>query len=235
MNARTFNIVCSIFSFVLLCGGLLPTSAQQRLLYSPVVTPTPYNFPRLYWKITNVTSESVEFGFGSKTYWQASVGDEIVFEIHALRSNDVHGLFTIGNLTLPVNDSRIAAEVVFSIWPWFPGFISSLDWSSVDQNATNAATGFMEGSLVIWTTTNTKTYIYHQGQWGNQNTTLVYDLKTGVLLEGYTEFFFINDYHLGVELVQISSIPTSLTYFVLVFASVIIGVIIILFYTRQRS
>ena len=89
--------------------------------------------------------------------------------------------------------------------------MSHLDWNTVDQEASDAANSFyMNGSLDIRSTATTRSYIYYQGPWGNQNTTLVYDVNSGILLAGYTEFFFLNDYHLGIKFTSLTQKPTNL-------------------------
>jgi len=228
-------------SFIFFLSALLlwvrPTTAQNPS-YAADLSPNAFSAPKLHWRIVNVTAEVVEFGFGSGTFWQARVGQTLSFEIQEFVNDELHGLLTIGNLTLPANDSRLAAELVFSIWPWFPGLISHLDWNTVDQTATDAAVGFyMNGSLDILTTSTTKAYIYHQGPWGNQNTTLVYDLTSGILLSGYTEFFFLNDYHLGIEFLTLTRTPTTLStlFFVVLFAVVLIITIFGIVTARLRS
>jgi hypothetical protein len=171
----------------------------------------------------------VEFGFGSGTFWQAQAGHSLVFAIQQIANNELHGSFMIGNLTLPANDSRIAAELALSIWPWFPGLVSHLDWNIVDQEANDAANSFyMNGSLDIRSTATTRSYIYHQGPWGNQNTTLVYDVNSGILLSGYTEFFFLHNYHLGIEFTSLTQKPTSLTTFLFI-GTLGIAVIVLIF------
>ena len=212
--------------------------AAQTNTFHPALNPSTFYSPKLHWRITNVTEAVVEFGFGSGDYWHARAGQEVTFEIHDIANNELHGLFTIGNLTLPANDSRIAAEIVFSIWPWFPGLVSHLDWTTVDQEAIDAAASFfMNGSLEIVTTSTTKSYVYHQGPWGNQNTTLVYDLTTGILLEGYTEFFFLNDYHLGIEFLILTQSPPELAtlYFTAVLAFVLIIIAFSFAIVNRRS
>ncbi len=219
-----------VLSCILLLSTVLlsaqPTTAQSQA-YAHGLQPDAFTSPKLHWLITNVTNEVVEFGFGSGTYWKTRAGQEITFEIHKIENNELHGFLTIGNLTVPANDSRIASELVFSIWPWFPGLVSHLEWDTVDQAAINAASSFfMNGSLEILTTTTTRAYVYHQGPWGNQNTTLIYDLSTGILLAGYTEFFFLNDYHLGIEFVMPTRSSTNLTT-LLFFATFVITLIIV--------
>ncbi len=219
----------------LLIADILPVSTQGTVTYSEIVTPTPFLTPRLEWIITNVTAEAVEWGWGTGDYWQASVGQRIIFTIDEIKANEVHGMLSIGNLTLLTNDSRLAAELTLSIWPWFPGLISHLDWAAVDQNASSAATGWMEGSLEIQTTETTKTYTYHQGIFGNQNTTLVYDLYTGLLKAAYTEFYFLKDYHLGIKLADAVKEPTSLTITLVGFFLSVVLVIILIIILRFRK
>jgi hypothetical protein len=226
-----------IFVLTLILLWIQPTTAQN-LSYAPGLYPNVFSTPKLHWQITNVTDQIVEFGFGSGKFWQTQDGQTLTFEIQEIVNDELFGLFTIGNLTLPVNDSQIAAELVFSIWPWFPGLVSHLDWNTVDQDATDAATTFfMNGSLDITTTLTTKSYVYHQGPWGNQNTTLVYELGSGILLSAYTEFFFLNDYHLGIEFITLTQTPTSLTtlVFLVIFAVILIISIFCIVITRLRS
>jgi uncharacterized membrane protein len=152
--------------------------------------------------------------WGSGNYWKASAGQQVAFQIHEQREGELHGRFTMGNLTVLANDSLIGSELMLSIWPWFPGLVSSLNWADVDREANSSATGWMAGTLEIRTAASSKTYIYHQGPTGNQNTTLVYDLQTGILLAAYTEIYIANDYHLGLQLSEAALLPTPLTLLV---------------------
>ncbi len=233
MQKKYLVLSCGLLLTLFLLNTQLTSAYVQP--YSQDVSPTAFMSPQISWRVKNVSSEPVEYGFGSGTFWSVSENQHITFNIQGITSNEVHGIFTIGNLTLPANDSRIAGELVFSIWPWFPGLVSHLDWAMVDQNAINAATGFMEGELEIRTTATTKTYTYHQGPWGNQNTSLTYQLRSGILLEGYTEFFFLNDYHLGIEFIGITWNPTSAFFFVIIFIVIICLTSLKLIITSYRS
>ena len=228
MKSKLVIGLCLVFVLSTVTFWVQPVAAQDPS-YAPGLAPSPFYTPKLQWRITNVTEEVVEFGFGSGQFWHARTGQALTFDIQEMANDEISGIFTIGNLTIPANDSRIAAEIVFSIWPWFPGLVSHLDWSAVDQQATDAAASFyMNGSLDIQTTSTTKSYVYHQGPWGNQNTTLVYDLGTGILLSAYTEFFFLNDYHLGIEFITLTQNSTNLTtmFFVAIF---VVAIIIVAF------
>jgi hypothetical protein len=224
-----------VLSTVLLC--VQPTTAQTDP-YAPILYPDAFSTSKLHWRITNVTDEVVEFGFGSGTFWHAQAGQELSFEVQEIADGELTGLLTIGNLTIPANDSRIAAELVFSIWPWFPGLVSHLDWTAVDQSATEAAASlFMNGSMEIHDGFSTKRYEYHQGPSGNQNTTLIYDINSGILLSAYTEFFFLNDYHLGIDFVTITQNPTNLNtlLFLGIFTVVLVLVFFSLVISRHRT
>ena len=234
MRSRPLIFLSCVFIFLLIFGSIQKVPAQD-IVYSPSVTPTPLFTKSVEWRITNVTSEVVEWGFGSGAFWQANENQHIIFDIHQHADAEVHGIFTIGNLTIPTNDSRIAAELAFSIWPWFPGFISHLTWAIVDQRAFDAASGLLLGELEILTTTTTKIYIYHQAAPGNQNTTMIYDKQTGILLKGYTEFFFLNDYHLGVELVRVTQVPTETTYFGVLLTAIFLSLIVAFVVIRRPN
>jgi uncharacterized membrane protein len=214
-NRQIVGIGGALLLVCLLLGTVRPGLAQSAAPYSVDVTPTPFLTPYLRWTITNVTTATTAWVWGSGNYWQASAGQQIVFELHELRDNELHGRFTIGNLTVLSNDSLIGSELTLSIWPWFPGLVSHLDWTNADEQANSSATGWMAGFLDIRTTSNTKTYIYRQGPTGNQNTTLVYDLRTGILLAAYTEIYIANDYHLGLQVTEAVLRPTPLTLLVL--------------------
>jgi hypothetical protein len=205
--ARTGACLLLVF---LLMAATPATSAQSTNQYSANVTPTPFLTPFLRWIITNVTAESPAWIWGSDIYWKASAGQQVVFHIQEVQDGELQGLFTVGNLTAPANDSLIGYQLMLCIWPWLPGLVSSINWTEVDQEANSSATGWMAGDLEIRTTANTKTYVYHQGPFGNQNTTLVYDLQSGILLAAYTEIYITNDYHLGLQLSEAVLTPTPL-------------------------
>jgi len=237
MRPRTEVMLSFVFALSTILFCVQPTTAQT-LPYAPQLYPDAFSTSKIHWRITNVTDAAVEFGYGSGTFWHAQAGQALSFEIQGIVNDELTGLLTIGNLTLPANDSRIAAELVFSIWPWFPGLVSNRDWNAVDQAATEAASGFwMNGTLDILEGLSTKTYVYHQGPWGNQNTTLIYDTNSGILLSAYTEFFFQNDYHLGIDFIALTQNPTFLNtlLFVGTFGIVLVIVFFAIVISGARS
>ncbi|MBD3226845.1 MAG: hypothetical protein GF329_01550 [Candidatus Lokiarchaeota archaeon] len=161
---------------------------------------------KYYWKIVNVTSEVVDFNDESYQLigkWNATSGQDVTFEITNVTAS-IKGELSIGNLTTESTDSNIANQLTLSVWPWFPGLISSTDWDSVKQAAIAAANytqgNYMNGSMEITNDSSLITFKYIQNDTcGNQNTTLIYNMTTGVLIECNTEFLFMNDYHLALQ------------------------------------
>lgn len=176
------------------------------------------------------------------TYFEATTGSDINYTL------DYHdptnftypsaGTIEIGNLTTYTNNTYIAEVLILSIYGWFPGLVtSSTNWDNQLQAAQEAAQGqFTLGTIVrndIEYNYSGKfrhaiNFTYNQDlSIGNQNTTLIYDKKSGVLLEGYSELQFLNRYVLRLKLVHselISTVSvTSWCFLPIVLACVIIS------------
>lgn len=135
-------------------------------------------------------------------------------------SNFTHpsaGTLIVGNLTTQATNNKTAEVLLLSIYGWFPGLVTSADnWVLQKQVATSAAQGeWTFGSLNVTDVTynyqgvsrNAITFNYQQDPTvGNQNTTLTYDLETGLLLEGWTEIFFDEYYVLHLKLAETNMI-----------------------------
>ncbi|MHA2271291.1 MAG: hypothetical protein ACXACI_05470 [Candidatus Hodarchaeales archaeon] len=125
------------------------------------------------------------------------------------------GALEFGNLSLSVVDNtETGSALTLSIYPWLPGLVTHTNWTWHQQMATtSSASEYLKGTL---TTSETIFQLskepnsaverlaiqfdYVQDSPGNQNTTLVYDLETGILLEAQTEFLFGVLYRMGLEL-----------------------------------
>jgi len=121
------------------------------------------------------------------------------------------GIIEIGNHTTQTTNNKTGEVLALSIWGWFPGLItSSGDWTLQKQVAQDAAQGqWTKGNLEIHELTYNYTgllrqainFSYQQNSTlGNQNTTVIYDMDTGVLLEGFTEIQFTEYYVLQLKL-----------------------------------
>ncbi|MFQ5977457.1 MAG: hypothetical protein ACE5OZ_04925 [Candidatus Heimdallarchaeota archaeon] len=116
------------------------------------------------------------------------------------------GNIEFGNFSGSVSNNEIATNLALGIWPWNPGLFVSEPWQTTVLKAQNAAGRF--GILAIddgWyhydnAIRNSKIFDFKQSKPGNQNTTLIYDAETGILLKATTEFTFNLPYFLEIEL-----------------------------------
>lgn len=116
------------------------------------------------------------------------------------------GNIEFGNFSGSVSNNEIANNLALGIWPWNPGLFVSEPWQTTILKAQNAAQGF--GVLTIkngWyhydnANRNSKIFDFKQNTPGNQNTTLIFDAETGILLKATTEFTFNVPYFLELEL-----------------------------------
>ncbi|MHA2233469.1 MAG: hypothetical protein ACXAB4_13385 [Candidatus Hodarchaeales archaeon] len=116
------------------------------------------------------------------------------------------GNIEFGNFSGSVSNNEIASNLALGIWPWNPGLFVSEPWQTTVLKAQNAAQGF--GVLSIknsWyhfdnANRNSKIFDFKQNAPGNQNTTLIFDAETGILLKATTEFTFNVPYFLELEL-----------------------------------
>ncbi|MFX0087988.1 MAG: hypothetical protein ACFFAU_20210 [Candidatus Hodarchaeota archaeon] len=150
------------------------------------------------------------------TYFTAKIGSIINYTLSSYDSgnftNPSSGTIEIGNLTTQTNNNKTGEVLVLSIWGWFPGLITSAnDWAYQKQSAQEAAEGeWTLGTLKIQDliynykgmSRQAINFTYQQDpSIGNQNTSLIYDKNTGVLLEGHTELMFNIPYFLNIKLI----------------------------------
>lgn len=135
-------------------------------------------------------------------------------------TNPSSGIIEIGNHTTETTNNKTGEVLTLSIYGWFPGLItSSSNWTLQKQVAQQVAQGqWMKGDLEIHELTYNYTgllrqainFSYQQNSTlVNQNTTVIYDLDTGVLLEGFTEIQFTEYYVLQLKLVYSDLITES--------------------------
>lgn len=178
------------------------------------------------WKIHEWNDDIAVAWDWPTTYFEATSGSHINYTIdHYDSSNFTHpsaGTIEIGNLTTQTSNNKTGEVLVLSIYGWFPGLVtSSRDWTLQQQVAETAAQGqWTMGSLVTsdvnyhyaGTLRQAINFTYRQDpNSGNQNTTLIYDKETGVLLEGFTEVQFASYYVLSLKLVYSDLIPNETT------------------------
>ena len=157
------------------------------------------------WKILNCNENITQEWYSKNIFVKAQIGSLVTYNITSSQNNMTDpnsGVFSIGNATNIATDNYdLANNFVLSIYPWLPGFVlDSYIWSLNEADARDAAaSGFLQGNLTI---TNLKNYtlagfsrsavqfIYSENLAnGNQNTTLIYDYSTGVLLYANTTYY----------------------------------------------
>lgn len=100
--------------------------------------------------------------------------------------------------------TEIGSMLVLGYNDYNPGFITSINWTHEKLLATNSVdpTGWVPGTVTFDESNpaQIKMVFKQAPASGNQNTTLIYNKDTGVLIYAKTEIFFFNLYSLEIQL-----------------------------------
>lgn len=154
-----------------------------------------------------------------------------------------YGNLYFGNLTRSnATMYEIASNLALSIYPWFPGFLTSANWTHETQEA---QTGSSTLGGTLQKTNKTETFFdipmqvieYDFKQTNHfQNTTLTYNLQTGVLLSANT---IAGNYKLQITALSTdiltSGIPTPFTPLQILASLALASVASILVVRRRRA
>ena len=182
----------------------------------------------LIYKFENVneTTKYVEFGLGGPHCALEKGGYmEIVFNGVYIESTWWGGVVTepFFNITFKYADgsvnctltnksnNAIADALILSISPWYPGILTTINWTYHNEMAESSASSEgMEGALNISSNNGFRTYNYIQKS-GAQKTMLVYNETSGVLDNWNTSF---GSYYLEARLHRedIPSYPVVLIF-----------------------
>ena len=134
-------------------------------------------------------------------YIHAQAGTQVSYTITSSQDNITNpnnGRFSIGNITgISTNNYDLAGEFALSIYPWSPGFVADpYNWTAqtaLAHSGANTLSGTLNVTEGITNSTSflrtSYTFVFNQSSSDvAQNTKLVYDKNTGVLLYGYSEF-----------------------------------------------
>ncbi|GAB4305169.1 MAG: hypothetical protein Kow0069_00580 [Promethearchaeota archaeon] len=92
-------------------------------------------------------------------------------------------------------------EVAFNLGLGFanfnPGLLCPTNWTKVNETAHSVAVGYFAGTVDFKVGSSTVEIAYRQDT-GTQNTTLIYDKSTGVLVTGRVSIFLNNQYTLVI-------------------------------------
>jgi hypothetical protein len=211
--------------FTILLMSASVVGALSPAAYSAITTPDSFSHPYFEWNIIESPDIAFAWGWTEQRAWVADEDDKMSFEISEIQE-DIEGIFSIGNLSLSVNDTDIARELVFGVWgltPFFPGLVVPIgeeEISQLNETAYDAAeriqgnylNGTMKSSFrnitIDATTYECIVFDYEQDPTGfgePQRTELSYDLATGLLVRGNTSYSFGEPYSLVVELESIGS------------------------------
>ena len=125
----------------------------------------------------------------------------------------------MGNFSMEIDNPTIGSNLILSVWPWIPGLVAHTNWTWQIDTFKSANTGFFEGEINYNLSTTyavgnfertAVSFDYKQNiTKGNQNTTLIYDKETGVLLYGFSEIQFLNYYVIELKLDSSSLVTQS--------------------------
>ncbi len=168
------------------------------------------------WEILDYNSDFVggwyALDWSLRGYWAAEVGDTINYTISHYNDSNLDepyiGNVAIGNFSASVPMSEVAMSLILSVYPWNPGLITHTNWTWHREQAHKAANDTLTASTLEITESNqeylgkllsTIRFVYIQDPAkGNQNTTLVYAVTTGLLLYANTELNFGTYYKLEI-------------------------------------
>lgn len=193
----------------------------------PVIGQIPDNTQVSYnvWNLLQWNNQSDVQWYSKGLFIHAQSGSQITYNITSSTDNATNpnsGLFSIGNVSnLETDNYDLANQFTLSIYPWLPGFVANPNhWSDYETQAKDAAStlnGTIDVSQGIANASNdifrtSYRFVFNQTPPdGNQNTTLIYDHDTGVLIYAYTEFYFGSLYIMEVELSS-STLVTGSNY-----------------------
>ena len=105
---------------------------------------------------------------------------------------------------------------MLSVYPWLPGLVTHTNWTWHQAQAheglddVNGTISVVESTYKVFGIERAAiNFTFVQDKPGNQNTTLTYDKKTGVLLESFSEINFGTLYRMKLILVQCNCLSSS--------------------------
>ncbi|MFX1254540.1 MAG: hypothetical protein ACFFCZ_23205 [Promethearchaeota archaeon] len=182
--------------------------------------------------------------------WAVKTGDSVNFTISKYNESNYgdpfNGTVAIGNFTADVPISEVAMSLILSIYPWNPGLITHTNWTWHREQATAAAEGTYtlgtiqfteESSEYLGLLRDTIKFEYVQDPTvGNQNTTLVYDIHTGLLLYADTELDFGTPYKFTIRISETEIITATATPgFGLVVISLAFSILTLVIVQKKRK
>lgn len=168
------------------------------------------------WKVLDWNEEYPLIWWTKGINITTTIGSTLIYNVtHQNQGNITHpntGFLTFGNVTnYETDNNEIADLLTLSIYPWLPGVFLDTNWADQIETAQYYAENgeYTKGDLKVNSSyryqygdvqKSAVSFDYKQGEFGNQNTTLVYELNTGLLLYAKTELKFTNLYKIELAL-----------------------------------
>ena len=143
-------------------------------------------------------------------------------------NQEVFGMLSIGNVTVPANDTAVALDLTLGIWPsWLTGLFVEVGQENIESlnESAYAAAARVSGNWMNGTITSRYENIsvgeglqecivfdYQQDPPGTQITHLAYSLAFGVLVEANTSVTFASTYKLVLSLRGEQGYPTAVDF-----------------------
>jgi len=219
-TTKTLRISKIIFVMILFQMTIVATNNQKSASGSlPIVL---YPGESFSWVIDNISigtnvwiNSTLWFTIAN---WHANISDEITYSVSDIiqinEKDYTKGSLTIGNLSLTTNDHAIGTNIALSYYPWVGGLISlESDWMTVGDVSpfnTNANITIDTDSTatILGSEVNTIKFKLNDSL---QQTELVYEAVTGILVSGKTSAFgFSLELHLSSSSIPLPTVTAGL-------------------------
>ena len=167
------------------------------------------------WNLESWNEASTTQWWSKGIFVKTQMNTQVIYNITNSQNNMTDpnsGYFSIGNATnIKTDNNDLASTFILSIYPWSPGFVTDpSNWTQNEDLAiSSASSGYLQGNLTISNDISynasglmrlANKFSYSQNNTlGNQNSTLIYDKETGVLLYAKSEIFYSSLYIIELQ------------------------------------
>ena len=209
MNQKPSVRILTLILFILLALQMAVVPTSGKIANNEQKS---YNI----WILESWNEASTTQWYSQGIFIHAQKNSQVIYNITNSQNNMTDpnsGYFSIGNVTnIKTDNNDLASTFILAIYPWSPGFVTNpSNWTQNENLAISAAaSGYLQGNLSIsndisynlsglMRTANKFSYSQNMTL-GNQNTTLIYDKTTGVLLYAKSEILFSSLFSIELQL-----------------------------------
>ena len=249
-----------IFAFMTLLAVLSMNMIASSMAFALDIYPVEDASTEAKWEIIHAPESAFSMYFTGAGNCLINSGSNLSFFVSDI-NEDVSGLLNVGNVSIMVNDTDVARDLVLGVGifsPFEPGLFVKAGASNIDvlnESAYAAAArvsgNFMNGTMISKyenvtigeTEYEVITFDYEQDtpfSGDPQRTRLTYDITSGILLYANTSYWFgegFESYWLEIGFLEITHdgdyrIPVEL-YLILIISFTVILLIVVI--VRQRK